>query len=238
MANTSDQRPADAEQALRQLSTLSLREHSMETLLQAVVDAAASTLPGHLEVSISVIVNQKPSTAVHTGQLALDLDESQYGRGYGPCLHAATTGEQVVIDDARTDARWPDYLARAVERGSLSSFSVPLPTSDLHAGLNIYAREAHAFDEDAQFTATRFAPYAAVAINNMSAYQNARDLADNLEIALQSRAVIDQAKGILIERHKLTPDQAFQALARASQHANKKLRDVAEHLVRTGELGL
>jgi GAF domain-containing protein len=124
-----------------------------------------------------------------------------------------------------------------VERGSLSSLSVPLPMSDLRGGLNVYAREAHAFDEDARSTATRFAPYAAVAINNMSAYQSARDMADNLEIALKSRAVIDQAKGILIERHRLTPEQAFQVLARASQHANRKLRDVAEHLVRTGELG-
>ena len=237
MASASQQRPADAEQALRQLSSLTLREHSMDTLLQAVVDSASSTLPGHLEASISLIVDGRPSTAVYTGQLALELDESQYGRGHGPCLHAAITGETVEIDDARTDARWPDYLARAVERGSLSSLSVPLPMSDLRGGLNVYAREAHAFDEDARSTAIRFVPYAAVAINNMSAYQSARDMADNLEIALKSRAVIDQAKGILIERHRLTPEQAFQVLARASQHANRKLRDVAEHLVRTGELG-
>jgi GAF domain-containing protein len=238
VVDTSNKRPVDAEQAMRQLSTLTLREHSMHTLLQAVVDTATSTLPGHLEASISLIVRGKPATAVYTGQLALDLDEAQYGHGHGPCLHAAISGELVEIGDARADARWPDYMTRAVERGSLSSLSVPLSMDDLHGGMNIYAREAHAFDEDARATATRFAPYAAVAINNMNAYQSAREMADNLEIALQSRAVIDQAKGILIERHKLTPDQAFQALARASQQANRKLRDIADHLVQTGELGL
>jgi AmiR/NasT family two-component response regulator len=70
----------------------------------------------------------------------------------------------------------------------------------------------------------------------MYAYQNARNMADNLQAALESRAVIDQAKGVLIERHKLTPDQAFQLLAQASMNANRKVRDVADHLIHTGEL--
>src|SRR3954447_2951179 len=86
--------------------------------------------------------------------------------------------------------------------------------------------------------AQAFGPYAAVATGNMYAYQKARDMADNLETALESRAVIDQAKGILVERHKLTPDQAFQLLAQVSMNANRKLRDVADHLVHTGELPL
>jgi AmiR/NasT family two-component response regulator len=70
---------------------------------------------------------------------------------------------------------------------------------------------------------------------NMHAYQGARTLADNLAVALESRAVIDQAKGILMERLKLTADQAFQALATVSMHSNTKVRDVADHLVQTGE---
>jgi AmiR/NasT family two-component response regulator len=70
----------------------------------------------------------------------------------------------------------------------------------------------------------------------MYAYQDARNLADNLQVALDSRAVIDQAKGILMERHKLTADQAFQVLARLSMQGNRKLRDIAEVLVATGVL--
>ncbi len=61
-------------------------------------------------------------------------------------------------------------------------------------------------------------------------------MADNLRLALESRAVIDQAKGVLMERHKLTADRAFQLLARASMHSNRKVRDIADHLVHTGEL--
>jgi AmiR/NasT family two-component response regulator len=75
-----------------------------------------------------------------------------------------------------------------------------------------------------------------VAAGNLYAYQNARDMADNLQTALESRAVIDQAKGVLMERYKLSADQAFQLLAHASMNANKKVRDIADHLVSTGEL--
>ncbi|SFT83882.1 ANTAR domain-containing protein, partial [Geodermatophilus amargosae] len=102
--------------------------------------------------------------------------------------------------------------------------------------LNIYARRADAFDEDARAAATRFGPYAAVAAGNLHAYRSARDMADNLQAALEYRAVIDQAKGVLIERYKITPDQAFQLLAQASMHANRKVRDIADELVHTGEL--
>ncbi len=208
----------------------------MDTLLQAVVDATKTTLPASVDASISVLIGNRPATAAYSGQLALDLDETQYERGHGPCLHAATTGEPVEIADARNDTRWPDYTARAVERGSLSSLSVPLPMEGLHAGLNVYATEARAIDEDTRTAAGEFARAAAVSISNMHAYQTARDIADNLEVAMQSRSVIDQAKGILMERHKLTADQAFQFLVHASQGTNKKLRDVADHLVSTGEV--
>jgi GAF domain-containing protein len=226
-------------QALERLGRLSLRDHSMEDLLQTVAELTTSVMPGNPETSISLLINDKPTTPVYTGQLAMDLDESQYGRGYGPCLHAASTGELVEVADARTETRWRGYMDTAVEHGSLGSRSVPLPIREGIAGaLNIYARKPNAFDEDSRSIATKFAPYAAVAAGNLYEYRTALDLADNLQRALESRAVIDQAKGILMERHKLTADQAFQVLARASMHANMKVRDIADHLVHTGELTL
>ena len=237
MSTTHNGGSSSAEQALDQLGRLTLRTHDMQSLLQTVADLAKSVMPGNSEASVTLLVNDKATTAVFTGQLALDCDESQYGRGYGPCLHAASTGELIEIADAQADTRWRDYLDRAVERGALGSLSVPLPVSEGVAGaLNIYARKPNAFDEDSRAAATRFAPYAAVAVSNMRAYQDARDMADNLQAALESRAVIDQAKGILMERYKLTADQAFQLLAEASMRTNTKLRTVAENLVLTGEL--
>ncbi len=237
MAGDENSRPISTAEALERLGRLSLREQSMQGVLQTVADLAKSVMPGMPETSVSLVVNDRPRTPVYTGQLAMDLDEVQYGRGHGPCLHAAATGEVVEIADAQTESRWADYTVRAVERGSLSSLSVPLPISEgVRGALNIYAREPHAFGDDSRSAATQFAPYAAVAAGNMHAYASAREMADNLAVALESRAVIDQAKGILMERHKLTADQAFQQLAQVSMAANVKLRAVADHLVHTGEL--
>jgi GAF domain-containing protein len=237
MAN-SDQSPAlDAVEALERLGRLSLRDQSMERLLQTVADLAKSVMPGDAEASVCLLIGDKPTTPVYSGRLALHLDESQFGQGHGPCLHAASTGELVEVADARVESRWRDYMDSAVARGALSSLSLPLRIREGVAGaLNIYAREVNAFDEDSRSVATRFAPYAAVAAGNLYEYQSARNLAENLQHALESRAVIDQAKGILMERHKVTADQAFQILVHASMHANVKVRAIAEHLVHTGEL--
>jgi GAF domain-containing protein len=227
----------DPAEALEQLGRLALREHTMQSLLQSVADLTKQVMPGNPEASVSLLVNDKPGTAVFTGKLALDCDESQYGRGYGPCLHAASTGELVEIADMRTETRWRDYMQRAVEYGALGSLSVPLPISEgIDGALNIYVREPSSFDDDSRSVASRFAPYAAVAAANMYAYEDARDMAENLRRALESRAVIDQAKGILMERYKLTADMAFQTLARVSMQTNTRVRDVADTLVRTGVL--
>ncbi len=235
---TSSETPDGAvSQALEELGRLTLREHSMESLMQRVVELTKVVMPGHSEASISLLVNDRPTTVVFTGDLARDCDESQYGRGYGPCLHAASSGEVTEVADARVETRWRDYMQRAAEYGSLSSLSTPLPLSEGIAGaLNVYAHEPAAFDDESRAAAQRFAPYAGVAVSNMFAYQNAQDLADNLERAIESRAVIDQAKGILMERHKLTADRAFQLLARISMQSNIKLRAAAEELVTTGQL--
>jgi GAF domain-containing protein len=231
--------PANAVEALERLGRLSLRGLSMEGLLQIVADLAKTVMPGNPEASVTLVVKEHPTTVASTGQLATDLDESQYERGHGPCLHAARTGELTEIGDTRTDSRWPDYLPRAVEHGALSSLSVPLTVEEdeqVTGALNIYAREPHAFDEDSRSAATGFGSYAAVAAGNLHAYRSALDRADHLQTALETRGVIDQAKGILMQRHKLTPDQAFQLLVRASMKTNRKLRAVADDLVHTGEL--
>jgi len=238
MSSNDHSRASGATEALERLGRLTLRDMSMESLLQAVADTAKSVMPGAPEASIFVMTPRRLVTVASTGQLAIDLDEVQYSQHQGPCLHAATSGDLTEILDTRTENRWAEYARRAAEKGNLSSLSVPLSIDNegTTGALNIYAREAHAFDDESRASATSFGPYAAVAIGNMQDYQSARDMAGNLQAALDSRAVIDQAKGILMERHKITADQAFQLLAHASMTTNTKVRDVADHLVHTGEL--
>ena len=237
MAGDQTSASTPAVQALERLGSLSLRQVSMDDLLQTIADLTKTVMPGNPEASVTLLVKDRPTTVASTGQLATELDEAQYERGHGPCLHAARTGELTEIGDMRTDARWPDYTPRAAERGALSSLSVPLAIDDdeqVTGAINIYAREPNAFDEASLTAATRFGPYAAVAAGNLHTYQAARDRADNLQAALDTRGVIDQAKGILMDRHKLTADQAFQLLARMSMRTNRKLHTVADELVHTG----
>jgi GAF domain-containing protein len=221
------------------LGRLSLRDLSMESLLQTVADLVTTVLPGDIEASVTLLVKDAASTVASTGQLAVDLDERQYERGHGPCLHAARTGEPTEITDTRTESRWPDYALRAVERGNLSSLSIPLVIDEeeqVSGALNLYSAEPNGFGEDSRSVAVAFGPYAAVAAGNVYAYQRARQMAEGLQTAMASRAVIEQAKGVLIERYKVTPDHAFRLLTLASMNANRKLRAVADDLVRTGEL--
>ena len=101
--------------------------------------------------------------------------------------------------------------------------------------LNVYARHSDALAAETRELVSRFAAYAVVPVSNMYLYESAVERAEHLQAALDSRAVIDQAKGILMERHKLTADRAFQALARVSMETNTKVRDVAKRMVETGE---
>jgi GAF domain-containing protein len=237
MSSTDPSGFLDPVEALEQLGRLTLRENCMKSLLQSVADLAKEVMPGTPEVSVSLLINDRPSTAVFTGQLALDCDESQYGRGYGPCLHAAGSGDLVEVADAQAETRWGDYMEHAVEHGALSSLSVPLPIHEGIAGtINVYARKPNAFDEESRSVATRFAACAAVAAANMYAHEEARDLIEHLERRVDSRAVIERATGILMGRYEFTADQALQALTRAARYTDTKVRDIADTLVRTGEL--
>jgi GAF domain-containing protein len=156
-----------------------------------------------------------------SGQLATDVDERQYAAGYGPCLDAVRLGEIVSVPDLAHETRWPDYVPRALEAGVAASVSVPLPIEDRHIGaMNIYTRQTEIFDDAAIETARTIAGFAAVALVNADRYQKSTTLANQLEEALQSRAVIDQAKGILIAQHHCTADEAFDMLVRLSQHGN------------------
>jgi GAF domain-containing protein len=223
--------------ALDGLARLLLAEEDTQSLLERVVDLVPRLLPAGVEASITLVRDQRATTAAHSGALASELDESQYRLGGGPCLEAALGGQFVQITDARTEDRWPDYMPVFLRAGALSSMAVPVPATQLSAGLNVYARVAHAFTDPHRRDVTEFAAYAAVALTNMDALQDARDQARNLRVAMESRAVIEQAKGILIERYKVSVDGAFRLLAEASMRSNRKVRDLAEQLVFTGDMG-
>ena len=233
--------PADdsavVQPAFDELARLSFAEHSLESLLHTVTELATRILPGRPLASVTIIGDGHPSTVAASGEPAVALDEFQYRTGAGPCLEAASTGRRMTIPDTRSDATWPAFAAEAAASGFDSVLSFPLPAPERVSGaMNVYARHVDVADPRTPELVSRLAAYAVGPVSNMYLYESAVERAAHLQAALESRAVIDQAKGILMERFKLTADQAFQILARLSMERNVKLRDVAAQFVHTGEL--
>lgn len=239
MPSSSDAATADARAALERLGHLPGSEQIATALLQAVVDLTPTVLPGRIETSVTLLADGRPGTAASSSPLASELDECQYSADAGPCLHAARTGEVTEVSDTGSDQRWATYARCAAARGAVASLSLPLPldTEEQLAGsLNIYARDADTLAAANRAAAIRFADLAGLAVRNLTAYHRARDHAGYVHTALTSRGTIQQAKRILMERHRLTAEQASRVLARASTATHRKVHDLAEHLVRTGQL--
>jgi GAF domain-containing protein len=184
-------------------------------------------------VSTTLVRGDKAFTAGYAGQLAMDADELQYEEGSGPCLDAGRGGVVLRIDDMSTEERWPGYVARARTTAVRSSLSVPLPYQGSSIGaLNVYSTRPAAFaTPDSLAAGLDIAESIAVAIANADAHAQLADQAANMRIAMESRAVIEQAKGVLMAQRHVTPEQAFEMLREASQRSNRKLRDIAVGIV-------
>ncbi|MBK5305390.1 MAG: GAF and ANTAR domain-containing protein [Frankiaceae bacterium] len=227
----------DAKAAFDELALLVLSDQTMDGLLHRIAELAQGVVEGASEVSVTLVAMDKATTVASTGPLALALDERQYECDAGPCLDAAQTGDVAHIPDMRQEARWPPFTTAAVEQGALSSLSTPIPMQQYaRAALNMYGSTPDAFGPEAVALAGSFASYAGVALANMHLYESTKTLAEQLQSAMESRAVIEQAKGVLMGQRRCTADEAFDILVKLSQQSNRKLRDVAQALVDSASL--
>jgi transcriptional regulator with GAF, ATPase, and Fis domain len=217
----------------RQLSELARAlqaDNTTEALLNHIVMAAVTEVDGARYAGITLVTGKEFTTAAASDELTERLERIQYQAGEGPCLDAARQHETVRCDDLRAETRWPRFARQAVGLGVLSVLSFQLFAGDDSFGaLNVYAVNAAAFGPDSESTGILLASHAALAMS-------AARTQSGLQTALDSREMIGQAKGILMERYKITAVEAFGLLVASSQAVNRKLRDVAGHLVATGEL--
>jgi GAF domain-containing protein len=223
---------------LTALLAVRLDRGNLAEVLDRLVVIGRDALDGADDVSITLVRRDRPWTAAYTGELALDADELQYERGYGPCIDAGVSGVVLRVDDMRTESRWPDYAAKVAARGVLSSLSVPLPLqTDVVGALNCYARTPNAFGDDEVEVGTEVANHIAVAVANLVAYADAAEYAEQMREAMASRAVIEQAKGVIMAQNRCDAERAWEILRKASMGRNVKLRDLAAGLVEsiTGE---
>jgi hypothetical protein len=225
---------ADSDALAVLLSGLAQRmqqERSVPEVLDGIVHAAVDNIPGARWAGITQVQRRRTvRTTASTDPLVVQVDEVQYSTGEGPCLSAIYDHATVRLTDMRSEARWPRFAAGATELGigSMLAFQLFVHGEDLGA-LNLFSPRVAAFDDESEHVGLLLASHAAVAL--AGAQRAAR-----LTGAMDTRDLIGQAKGILMERHRLGADEAFALLVRASQDTGRKLRDVAEHLAASGEL--
>lgn len=219
---------------LTMLSAMLAPDGSLDATLRRIADLAVSFVPGTDTCGVSVHEGERVVTRAATGPLASLVDEYQYQADEGPCLEAATTNQPVRVTSMQDERRWPRFTPKAAESGVVSILSLPLSTlhGDVMGALNLYST-SRPFRE-AEERAGGFGVLAGAAIQHADAADRARRLVDNLQQALESRDVIGQAKGIIMERERVTAEEAFDRLCNASQQQNIKLRELAERVVQTG----
>src|SRR3954451_12791795 len=218
--------------AFAELGRINFSETDLATALAKVANVAKRTISGADEVSITLVGAGGAHTAAYTGERAVTVDEWQYQQGHGPCLAAAAANITVTVPDMAGESRWPDWADRAIDAGVHSSISIGLPLREAVSGaVNVYATKPHAFDEDALILAETFGGYAAVAMANAHRYDGTAALAEHAQAAMDRRAVIEQAKGIIMAERRCTADEAFAILAKISQHTHHTVGDVAALLV-------
>jgi GAF domain-containing protein len=224
--------PVGLDAALSELAGLLLSTESVEQLLQGVAELAVRVIKPAATCGITLAQDDRVITAASADALACQLDEQQYEHESGPCLQSLGSGEVVEAADLVTEKRWDSYPTVAMAHGILAILSTPMIVKSKPVGvLNLYARTPRAFSVVDRQLASLLAGQAAIAVTAALRHYDEVTLSDHLRIALSSRAVIDQAIGIVMAQRRCDPATAFATLRTISQRRNIKLRTVAAELV-------
>lgn len=202
-----------------------LAQDDVQETLQKIVDLAVETIGGCDHAGITFLKGREFSTPAASSDVSGKVDAIQYETGEGPCLDAIRHQEVYRSGDLGGESRWPRFAARAQEDTGVTSvlcFRLFVEGDTLGA-LNLFSKAPDAFDDEAAKVGSIFAAHAAVALS--TALHD-----EQMGEALESRDLIGQAKGVLMAREGVGPDEAFDMLRRASQRLNVKLRVVARDI--------
>ena len=216
-----------------QLSTVGAQfQGVVDAALGLVVTMAKAVVQRADGVSITLARDGTFATVAASNETVLDMDHDQYATGQGPCLDAARHSKRFQTTSLETEARWPNFVPRARERGIQSILSTPLVTGQGPAGaLNIYSRTVRAFAVHETDWADQFAAHASTVLASARAGATPRLLDAQIVEALLSREVIALAQGVLMERYGVSPEAAHTRLLSISRQTSRPLRDVCERLV-------
>ena len=218
--------------ALADLSQVLDEEEDLPVIMHRVCRQAVGAIPDADFASVTVLRDGTPESLAWIDEHTLAVDRAQYEAGEGPCLEAAASRQVRRVAVAEAADRWPAFTEAATHLGIGSYLSAPLLVDEhYHGSLNLYGRQTHGFRELDAVLLELYTTAAEAALRNTRRYLRARRQVTQLHEALASRAVIDQAKGIVMAVHRVSADDAFTMLVDRSQQENRKLRDLAEQFV-------
>ncbi|WP_329791498.1 GAF and ANTAR domain-containing protein [Lentzea sp. DG1S-22] len=218
--------------ALAGLSQVLDEEEDLAVIMDRVCRQVVRAIPDANLASVTVLRDSTPESIAWTDQHTLAVDQAQYQAGEGPCLAAASSRQMQRVTVTEAADRWPAFTHAATGLGIGSYLSAPLFLDEkYHGSLNLYGMQDHGFRELDAALLELYTTAAEAALRNAHRYLRARRQIGHLQEALTSRAVIDQAKGIVMAVHRIPADEAFAMLVQQSQRENRKLRELAEHFV-------
>jgi GAF domain-containing protein len=222
----------DFQASMRSLAQLATGKLTLEQILTQVANLAVQAIPGADGAGLTLIEEKRSDTIVATADFVREVDTIQYTLGEGPCISAAAEQATMRSGSLGGVQRWPRFGPRVGRMGIHSVLSLPLVTPDgVFGAMNVYAHAKDAFDERSEVLGELFAAPAAIAVQNAQVLEQAKRLTASLQGALSTKAVIDQALGIIRSRSGASSDEAFARLRAMSQTRNVKLAVVAESLV-------
>ena len=224
----------DLRASLADLSTLTMNSgpDGLEDLLRHVAAFAVRAIPGADGAGLTLLENDRPDTIVASSEFVKEVDAIQYGLGQGPCITAAAEGRTVMSGSLQGEKRWPRFGPRVAQLGVHSVLSLPLMSSHGALGaMNVYGHTRDSFDQRSIELGELFAVPAAISVRNAQVLAQAKRVAAQLQSALTSRSVIDQALGIVMSRTGCSADEAFAKLVTMSQADNQKVSVIAQRLV-------
>jgi len=216
----------------QQLLNLLVETTSLDAFLDDVARLATTVVTPGAACGITVRRDNQPFTVSASDELAAQVDEIQYGADEGPCLDALRSGVVTQIDDLAEEKRWDRYRPHAIAHGVVSSLSLPLSVDGQSLGaLNLYSAQRAAFGGEQRQHAEAFTGQCASALALVLRQARQAQVQHQLGEAIASRAIIDQAIGILMAQNRCSASSAFDLLRQASQHRNRKLRDLAAAII-------
>jgi hypothetical protein len=217
---------------LTELQALLLSTDTLRGFLDRLAQLTVRALPEGSSCGVTVRQDSLPVTLAASDDWTLGVDQLQYDLGEGPCVDTLTTGKVNYVADTTTELRWAGFCRAAHARGVRSCLGLPLSSpTGLMGCYNFYSTWPGGYREESRTQLEVFAGNAAGAVAVAVRMADQALLSQDLHQALTSRAVIDQAIGIMMAQQRCDAGTAYAILRRASQNRNIKLRELAAEIV-------